>query len=430
MKKSVRRYQCQLAIVGAGLAGVAATIFALKRGIKTAQIGKTGALAYTSGYFDLLGVHGGKAISDPWRAIEALTIEEPQHPLARMTRKDIAEAFTSFTDSVSKMGVGYTTPTDTNHLALTPAGTVKPTCSVPTTMYPGIEAMQRGDKTLIIDFAGLQGFSAKEIVVNLRASWPQLIAKRIEFPDTVAGTQHYAEVMARMLEVPDYQVQFANRLKAVLGDAQCIGMPAIMGVNQPDRVHAELQRLVGVPLFEIPTMPPAVPGIRLREMFEQVLPEQGVTLVPQQKAERIDLHESGATLHLKDSYGDVIINADATLLATGRFMSGGLKAQRSGVSEPLLSIPVTQPDSRAEWHTRDYFDKEGHQINRAGIQVDDTFRPLNNDGKLVNQNLFAAGVILAGQDWVRQRCGAGVAIASAWKAVQSIDAVLAANADS
>jgi len=410
VKKSVRHYQCQLAIVGAGLAGVAATIFALQRGIKTAQIGKTGALAYTSGYFDLLGTHAGKLVSDPWQAIEALASTEPHHPLLRVPKHDIAEAFSCFTDTVSSMGVGYTAPTDANHLALTPAGTVKPTYSVPNTMYPGIEAMQRGDKTLIIDFAGLQGFSAKEIVANLQSSWPQLIAKRIEFPDMIAGT---------------YQVQFASRIKAVLGDAQSVGMPAIMGVHQPDKVHAALQKMVGVPLFEIPTMPPAVPGIRLREMFEQVFPARGVALVPQQKAERIELNNTGATLHLKDSFGDVIIESDATLLATGRFMSGGLKATRSSVSEPLLSIPVIQPDNRSQWYTHDYFDKAGHKINRAGIQVDDTFRPLGNNGKPINQSLFAAGVILAEQDWVRQRCGAGVAIASAWQAVRGIDSVLA-----
>ena len=238
MKPSVRRYQCQLAIVGAGLGGVAANIFALQRGLKTAQIGKTGALAYTSGYFDLLGAHDGKVYSDPWQAIEALGKHEPQHPLARVPKRDIAEAFACFTDSSSTMGVGYTAPADANHFALTPAGTIKTTYSVPKTMYPGIEAMQRGDKTMIIDFAGLQGFSAKEIVANLRSSWPQLVACRLEFPDLQAGTQLYAEVMARMLEVPDYQQQFADRIKAALGDAQSVGMPAIMGIHQPDKVHA------------------------------------------------------------------------------------------------------------------------------------------------------------------------------------------------
>ena len=188
-----------------------------------------------------------------------------------------------------------------------------------------------------------------------------------------------------------------------------------------------MQRLIGVPVFEIPTMPPAVPGIRLREMFEQVFPAQGVAFVPQQKAEKLDLHSNSATIYLKDSFGEVIIESEAVLLATGRFMSGGLKAERAGIVEPLLSIPVCQPERRSQWHRSDYFDSRGHQINRSGIQVDDTFRPVDEDGKPVNQRLFAAGAMLAEQDWVRQRCGAGIAIASAWKAVQGVAAMLGSD---
>jgi glycerol-3-phosphate dehydrogenase subunit B len=36
----------------------------------------------------------------------------------------------------------------------------------------------------------------------------------------------------------------------------------------------------------------------------------------------------------------------------------------------------------------------------------------------VDKRLFAAGILLAHQDWIRGRCGAGVAIASAYKAVE------------
>jgi glycerol-3-phosphate dehydrogenase subunit B len=35
------------------------------------------------------------------------------------------------------------------------------------------------------------------------------------------------------------------------------------------------------------------------------------------------------------------------------------------------------------------------------------------------ENLFAAGIIIAHQDWIRERCGAGIAIATAYKAVES-----------
>jgi|GEM_PF-4361184 len=46
---------CDLAVIGAGLAGFAATLFAANRGLSTVQAGGTGAVSYTTGFFDVLG---------------------------------------------------------------------------------------------------------------------------------------------------------------------------------------------------------------------------------------------------------------------------------------------------------------------------------------------------------------------------------------
>jgi len=424
MIQAARHYKTRLAVIGSGLAGCAASIFARKRGIATAQVGKTGAIAYTSGYFDLLGGRAGRLLDDPWEGLDALREEQPGHPLARIGNEDIRVAFRQFTATVGEMGIGYTAPADRNLYALLPAGTTKPTLSVPLTMRAGVAARIANAKVLIADFVGLNGFSANEVVANLKVSWPRLTAARLAFPDMESGAEVYPEVMARTLELAVHRQRLAERIKAVAGDAEWVGLPAIMGIHAPDEVHAELQRLVGVPLFEIPTMPPAVPGIRLRELFEQALPASGVTLITQQKVTRLDLRDDGATLYLKDSYGDVVIETQATILATGRFLSGGLRADRGGVRETLLNIPVSQPRDRDEWYQRRYFDPRGHRINRCGVEVDAQFRPLDGAGRPVNQRLFAAGVLLAHQDWIRQRCGAGVAIASAYKAVQSASAIL------
>ncbi|MCB1761310.1 MAG: glycerol-3-phosphate dehydrogenase subunit GlpB [Gammaproteobacteria bacterium] len=407
----------QLAIIGSGMAGFAASVFALDRGIKTAQVGNTGAVAYTTGYLDLLGGDQHSLLTDPWRALVELRQHEPRHPLARIGEQEIRTALARFTHAVSEMGIAYTSPGETNLMALSPAGTLKPTCSVPRTMLPGIEAMTQGAPTLIVDFDGLKGFSAAELVANLRDSWPELRAARIAFPDLPPG-QVYPEVMARALEVSTNRDRVAELIRPLIGNAGAVGVPAVLGMHNPDRVQQALQQLLGVPLFEIPTIPPAVPGIRLREMFEQCFPERGLTLVPQQKVTRIDLTDAKLRLSLRDSYGEVEILAQAAVLATGRFLSGGLFAGRNGIRETLLDIPVTQPAARSEWYRERYFDRRGHPLNRAGIEVDDHFRPLDAAGRRLDPRLFAAGILLAHQDWTRQRCGAGVAIASAYQAVK------------
>ena len=46
-----------VAVVGAGLAGMSAAVFAANRGMRVVQVGNAGALLFASGLLDLLGVH-------------------------------------------------------------------------------------------------------------------------------------------------------------------------------------------------------------------------------------------------------------------------------------------------------------------------------------------------------------------------------------
>jgi glycerol-3-phosphate dehydrogenase subunit B len=417
MIKEPRRHQVELLVIGSGLAGMAASLFALERGISVAQVGNSGVIAFTTGYLDLLGHDGRNFIDDPWRALARLREDEPHHPLANIALDDIRAAFTGFTQTLTEMGLGYTAPEQHNVLALTPAGTLKPTLSLPLTMQPAIPAMAGGVDTLVVDFVGLNGFSARELVANLSPRWPGLRAQHIGFPDMDSGAEVYAEVMARAVEVPATLQRLAERIAPLLGGAQALGLPAILGVHRPDHVHREFQSLLGIPVFEIPTMPPAVPGVRLRELFETALPQRGVALEPQHRVKRLALGADGITAQLEDAYGEVTVEAAAAVLATGRFTSGGLRADPNRIRETLANLAVSQPAGRADWFRPDYFDARGHAINRAGVTVDEQWRPLDAAGTPAHPRLFAAGSLLAHQDWIRQRCGAGVAIATAYEAV-------------
>ncbi|TFG42572.1 MAG: anaerobic glycerol-3-phosphate dehydrogenase subunit B, partial [Syntrophobacterales bacterium] len=99
-----------------------------------------------------------------------------------------------------------------------------------------------------------------------------------------------------------------------------------------------------------------------------------------------------------------------------------------GVRETLFDLPVHQPEGRDGWHRQDFLDPKGHPVNRAGLEIDDRFRPLAAAGRPAHAHLFAAGSILAHQDWIRMKCGAGLAIATAYGAVQG--AVKALTAES
>lgn len=425
MSQATRHFSTELAVIGSGMAGFAASIFALHRGITTTQVGNTGAVAYTTGYLDLLGKLDGieGAITDPWQALNTLRDCAPEHPLSNLSEVDIRQAFTEFTTFLGKFGVSYNLPGSHNITALSPIGTCKPTLCVPVTMAAGPRALANNTACVIIDVQGLKGFSGAEMLVNLRARWPALSTQRITFPDMAHG-EVYPEVMARALEVSATRARLAELLQQVAGAAKVIGLPAILGMHKPDLVHAELQRLTGLEIFEIPTMPPSVAGLRLRELFEHALPSKGATLIPQQKVTALTFADDGATLALKDSFGEIRVHAQAVILATGRLLSGGLHAYPSGIRENLLDLPVTQPASRADWYRERYTDPLGHPINRAGIEVDPLGHPLASDGSRVNARLFAAGTLLAHHDWIRSRSGAGIALATAYRAVTGVAQLL------
>lgn len=419
MTAQARIIRTDLAIIGSGMAGLAAAVFAAGRGIATTLTGNSGGLAYTTGYLDLLGREDGSDITvvNPWQGLQRLRELQPHHPLSRVATADIRRSFEELTAFLGESGLGYSAATDSNVLALTPAGTLKHTLCVPATMAAGPRALAERKPCVIVDFSGLKGFSGREVVANLGPRWPELSTRRIAFPDMARG-EIYTEVMARALEVPATREKLATRLRKAAGSARVIGLPAILGMYRPDHVHAELQRLSGLELFEIPTMPPSVPGVRLRELVEQALPKKGVSLIPQQKVTRLSVNDDGASLTLNDSFGPIQIRARAVILATGRFLSGGLEAQPDRIREHLLDLPVTQPAGRADWYRERYTDVRGHAIHRAGIETDAQFRPLGPNGQPHSPRLFAAGAILAHQDWIRSRSGAGIAIASAYAAVQ------------
>ena len=87
------------------------------------------------------------------------------------------------------------------------------------------------------------------------------------------------------------------------------------------------------------------------------------------------------------------------------------------ILETVFNLPVHQPEHRNLWHNRNLFEKKGHLINTSGIETDNVFRPVDTNGSIIHKNLYAAGAILAHNDWARLKSGSGVSALSAFTAV-------------
>ncbi|MGD8344982.1 MAG: glycerol-3-phosphate dehydrogenase subunit GlpB [Desulfobacterales bacterium] len=419
----VKSIECDVCVIGSGLAGMAAALFAAARGLRVAQMGHTGEIIFASGLLDLLGVHPAsekQTWNDPWAAIDALVEDKPNHPYARLKKADIKAAFDEILTFLEETGLTYHRNIDRNSGVLTSLGTIKSTYAVPHTMWDGVGALKEKSACLIVDIRGLKGFSAQQIVAALNTDWPGLRSARISFPDSDHLNEVYTEHMANTLLLPQNRAKLAQVIQPLVKESKIIGMPAILGLYRTQEVIGHLEELIGVPIFEIPTIPPSVPGLRLKEAFERGLRSKGVQYFSLTKA--LKVHQTAAgrfETHIGRNDVEHIIDSRAVILASGRFIGGGLFADRTQIRETVFGLPVHQPESRHDWHHRDFLDPRGHSINQAGLEIDDAFRPLDESGSPAYEALFAAGSILAHNDWKRLKCGAGLAIATAYGAVNA-----------
>jgi glycerol-3-phosphate dehydrogenase subunit B len=410
------------------MAGMSAALFGAKRGLATVLVGRTGEIIFATGLLDLMAVHPvekGEVWDDPWACINRLSQDLPNHPYARIPAGTIRSAFEEVSGFLESMGLPYRGHPDRNVWVLTSAGTIKPTFRVPATIWQGIEIRRRKAPCLLADLQGLKGFSARQIAATAGPAWPGLRTARIALPGITSPGELFPERLARALEVAANRGRLAAAITPQLQGAEAVGLPAILGISRSAVVMADLERRLGRPVFEIPTMPPGVTGLRLKEAFERGLKDLGVRLFLENRIFRAALDPAGGfRLHAGRSDPEEVIAARAVILATGRFMGGGLKADRRVVKESLFNLPVHQPESRAHWHREDFLDRRGHAVNRAGLQIDAAFHPLDSSGRPAHRRLFAAGSILAHQDWMRMKCGSGLALATAYAAIESVQAEL------
>lgn len=420
--------ECDLFVAGTGMAGMASALFAAKRGLSVVQAGSTGEIIFASGLFDLMAVHpiaDKKLWDDPWAAVDAVSADEPNHPYAKLDRATIEKGYDELLAFLSQHGVHYYTRKNENLRVVTPVGTTKHTWAVPETMRAGVEAFERKAPVLLVDFEGLREFSAKQIATTLSATWPGIRTARVEFPGVEGMKPILTGIMGQAMELKATRDALCELIRPHLSGVEAVGLPAILGIYTPGDILKEMEEALGVAIFEIPTLPASVPGLRLKAMFEGHIAEEGVELKLQNKVFSVEPQADGRYLV---SYGvqgpEEQVLAKGVMLASGRFIGGGLIGKRNGVTESVMNLPVAQPVDRHGWHCKDMFDAKGHGISKAGVETDASFRPVDAQGTVLYDSVFAVGTLLAHQDWMRMKCGTGLAVGTAMKAVEAFAATV------
>ena len=421
--KAPQVFETDLLVIGSGMAGMAAAVFAGNRHIKTIVAGAAGRFEYASGLMDLWGLSltNKRMISKkPWDMLARLRDQPLLHPYAKLENKEISAAFFELTKTLKNNGLTYTGYPRLNHGVLTPFGTVHPTFRLPLGLKANADAFKRKPASLILDFRGLREFSAQFFCEMVKKKWPNLSPACIEFPGSNLRAEVFTPFLARAMETRQIQDRFINQVKPLLKGKSCLGVPAILGVQSGEKIRQRMEEELGVTVFEIPTSPVSVPGSRLKEALVKSLEKTTVTGMFNHRVIQVEkISGNGFGCILKTGQTNIKVRAKVIVIATGRFLSKGLVTEEYRIKEPLFDLHVNQPESRSHWHAKEYFSRNGHLINRAGIETDELFRPVHTHKGVVHENLYAVGSILAHQDWVRTKSGSGLAIATAYRAIKS-----------
>jgi anaerobic glycerol-3-phosphate dehydrogenase len=110
----------------------------------------------------------------------------------------------------------------------------------------------------------------------------------------------------------------------------------------------------------------------------------------------------------------------AIVLATGRYLTGGLSFRRHAAIEPIFALPGYLDGKPLESSdTSPFFDgaRPADAAGfRVGVGVDESMRPLDENGRARHRALFAAGSMLSGVPLAGAGGGLGVAAITGWLA--------------
>jgi glycerol-3-phosphate dehydrogenase subunit B len=383
-------------IIGAGVAGLTAGTFLAGRGFKVAVV-TTGepTACLSTGCIDVCSRD-----HNPLHGISHLPEEHPYHLVSLVT---IREALDNFKEAMTAMGIPYEGTSEDNRQILSALGTFKTTCLVPITMAAAPQSAE--ENIHIITFTGLKDFYPSYIISR---------CKNASFSTYDAGVSTTMGIAAKF-EEKEFLESFIRWLTKLNIRESKVALPAVLGLESAANIVKQIETRLGRPIFEIPTLPPSMPGRRLFNAQKDYFRKKGGTIYWNWPV--VGVEKAGKIIEavITPSAGrPSSLNAKAFILATGSFVGGGLHALRETIIENIFNLPVHIPGPRKTWFDNDYF-SFNHGIGKAGIIADSHFHPASSSW----ENIFVCGGILANTDILKNGCGHGLALATGYAAAKS-----------
>ncbi|MHA1907321.1 MAG: anaerobic glycerol-3-phosphate dehydrogenase subunit GlpB [Candidatus Thorarchaeota archaeon] len=428
-------------VIGGGMAGLVAGITAAQAGSDTIVVRKgQGATVDSSGAIDIAGYLPGAETPflSPIEGLAAYTSLMPFHPYSTLGLTESGEIeIGRVVDKVRatvewlKMTLDGTPAslvgsTDSNIGGLSIIGTWKPTCLLQQTMYTN----QLANEDEVLLFAGISGIpsfnasAAAKSFIDLVMDTG--IGPRIVVHTTIKGLSISKQPnlsgieVARFIETDEGMAEFTFALKehAKKSNATLVALPPILGVKNPQKVKEYIEGETGIEVFEMIAFPPSLPGYRLLRSLETAFIKAGGNLMVGYEASGFNKEDSTITsISFTGPRRSLEVKTKSVVLATGKFIGGGLTGKKDGLEETLFGLPVLNSDRIPVRDTRPQrmtkvtsIQSEGHTVFECGVGFDSLLHPTDNSGAAFASNLYAAGSILCGYNYHVEKSGLGIAL--------------------
>ncbi len=401
-------------VIGAGTAGLVAGARLAEGGARVCVLAKgIGSTHLAPGTIDVLG-YAPQRVSSPSAAVEELATTQPDHPYALLGVGAVTEAvrwFQTRVESAPLPGYRYVGDLDRNMLLPTAVGALRPSALVPETMAAGDSAAL--ERVCVVGSRTLRDFHPALCAANLSRLGIQ--ARSVEAEVEADRADQNALGLARRFDDPSWRAAFAGRLALKLQADERVGLPAVLGIRDPHGAWSDLEHRLGRPVFEIPTLPPSVPGMRLYEILRVALRSAGGRLVLGAEVVSCERHGSRvASVTTRAAGHDARYAAPWFVLAAGGFNSGAIELDsRWATHDRVFDLPLRGVPAPGEPRfVGDYLAEQ--PMSRVGVAVDGELRAEGAD------NVLVAGAALPGAVPWREGSGEGIAIASGSHAAELV----------
>lgn len=398
-------------IIGGGLSGMTCAIQLAKARQRVAVISAgQSTLHFHSGSFELLGyLEDGSEVADLSDGLKHL---DKQHPYSRMGADNTLALAQEAKQLLAEAGIATQGDGLRNHYRLTPVGGLKPA-------WLTVDGFMTADSSkafpykniTLIDIEGFLDLPVAFLKDGLEKAGVRCMVKTIhmdEFSERRRSqTEMRASNLAKILSKDGIVQQLAREISRV-AEGEAVLLPSIL--SPCEKALCEVFHNTAKPVCHfMATLPPSVPGIAIQEQLRKQFCTLGGRFLMGDEAIRADVTDGKVKSIYTAKLADTRLEADNYVLATGSFMSRGLRSNYEGVYEPLFGVDVCSADDRSKWSQDYVFDAQPYM--QFGVHTDMMFRA-TKDGQTIS-NLYVAGSVLGSHNAVKMADGTGVSMLTA-----------------